>query len=407
MRVQATSGAGVKFANPLKGGKIECYYKGVTSITGPPSGDLEKSVEDEHRKLATCDEEFSTGNYGVTTCPKTEYDLVVRGQAGEVTGTRRCRKEGQVQKDERELRPLEHYGTFRADDGGLAVALGDTVLVGEDLKADKEEEVEEGSSEESDEEEGDGEGWVKKGAKGSVVEINEETGEIAVEFQEGKRWVKKADVNKLHPQPREQDTPVQRLVKQARLTRVEVLVLILYTGPMFVIYNGILRGFGTCGAVPEGVEFGSTEFREALNARTVEDRMAKAGHKFASTLHVLASAVKKLQTVSEAGQGTRVYRGLGGLDVREFLASVGFAEKSFMSTTESLEVALEYSGAKQGGVGTVLAMDLSEADKGASLQLFSQYPGESEMLFNACSYVVSARPCLDVLARAIAQKKPV
>ena len=89
------------------------------------------------------------------------------------------------------------------------------------------------------------------------------------------------------------------------------------------------------------------------------------------------------------------------------MASVGFAEKSFMSTTESLEVALEYSGAKQGGVGTVLAMDLSEADKGASLQLFSQYPGESEMLFNACSYVVSARPCLDVLARAIAQKKPV
>ena len=60
VRVQATSGAGVKFANPLKGGKIECYYKGVTSITGPPSGDLEKSVEDEHRKLATCDEEFST-----------------------------------------------------------------------------------------------------------------------------------------------------------------------------------------------------------------------------------------------------------------------------------------------------------------------------------------------------------
>merc|ERR1719238_1924807 len=62
-----------------------------------------------------------------------------------------------------------------------------------------------------------------------------------------------------------------------------------------------------------------------------------------------------------------------------------------MSTTESLEVALEYSGAKQGGVGTVLAMDLSEADKGASLQLFSQYPGESEMLFNACSYVEPLR----------------
>ena len=56
--------------------------------------------------------------------------------------------------------------------------------------------------------------------------------------------------------------------------------------------------------------------------------------------------------------------------------------------TKNMDVALEYSGAKQGKVGTVLAMDLSAADKGAALELFSQYPSEKETIFNACSYLV-------------------
>jgi len=136
--------------------------------------------------------------------------------------------------------------------------------------------------------------------------------------------------------------------------------------------------------VPDGAEFGSPEFWEAFKAETVDSRMKEAQHRFASTLHVLASAIKKLQMVSEEGQGTRVYRGLSGLDVRQFLVSLGFAEKGFMSATKSLEVALEYSGAKQGRAGTVLAMDLSAADKGAGLELFSQYPTEAEIVLNAC-----------------------
>merc|ERR1719210_1183559 len=57
-----------------------------------------------------------------------------------------------------------------------------------------------------------------------------------------------------------------------------------------------------------------------------------------------------------------------------------------MSTTKSLEVALEYSGAQKGN-GTVLAMEMSEVDQGAILQEFSQYPGEEETLWNACSYM--------------------
>ena len=79
---------------------------------------------------------------------------------------------------------------------------------------------------------------------------------------------------------------------------VEVVVIVLYTGPMFVLYNGILRDFGTCGAVPADVEFGSAEFWELLKKVDVSDRMTKAGHKFPTTLHVLASAIKKLQVRS-------------------------------------------------------------------------------------------------------------
>jgi hypothetical protein len=43
-----------------------------------------------------------------------------------------------------------------------------------------------------------------------------------------------------------------------------------------------------------------------------------------------------------------------GLDIRPFMTSKGFTESAFMSTTGSLEVALDYSGVKQGKAATVL-----------------------------------------------------
>ena len=80
-----------------------------------------------------------------------------------------------------------------------------------------------------------------------------------------------------------------------------------------MLYNGMLRGFGNCGEVEasEDVELGSPEFWKLLEKKTVADRMKKAGHKFSSTMHALASAIKKIQGIAEDGQGTRLYRGLG------------------------------------------------------------------------------------------------
>jgi hypothetical protein len=89
-----------------------------------------------------------------------------------------------------------------------------------------------------------------------------------------------------------------------------------------MLYNSMLRGFGNCGEVPasEDVELGSPEFWKLLGQKTVADRMKKAGHKFSSTMHALASGVKKIQGIAEEGQGTRLYRGLGKLLTQLFTA---------------------------------------------------------------------------------------
>ena len=112
--------------------------------------------------------------------------------------------------------------------------------------------------------------------------------------------------------------------------------------------------------------------------------MREAGHKFANTLHLIASFVKKLQGLSDDRQGTRLYRGLGGLDVRDFIIGKGFTERAFMSSTKSLQVALK---ATQGHVGTVLAMEVSAVDNGAEVVEFSQFPGEKETVWNSCCYM--------------------
>jgi hypothetical protein len=91
-----------------------------------------------------------------------------------------------------------------------------------------------------------------------------------------------------------------------------------------MLYNGMLRGFGNCGEVPdyEDVDLGSEEFWKLLGAKTVADRMKNAGHKFSSTMHALASAIKKIQGIAEDGQGTCLFRGLGKLTTQLFPTSL-------------------------------------------------------------------------------------
>jgi hypothetical protein len=52
-------------------------------------------------------------------------------------------------------------------------------------------------------------------------------------------------------------TPLQKKVKKAKLTRMEIIAIVLYSAACFMLYNGLLRGFGYCGEVPPDVEFTS------------------------------------------------------------------------------------------------------------------------------------------------------
>jgi ankyrin repeat protein len=201
------------------------------------------------------------------------------------------------------------------------------------------------------------------------------------------RWVPADQFYCLFPRPGARDTPSQRLVKLGRLRRCEVVALILYTGPMFVLYNAILRDVGFCGAAAADIEFASDEFLVQWKEKDIKSWVQLSGHKFTNTIHALASAIKKLQGLADKTLVTRLYRGLGGLDVGAFLKSCGFTDKAFMSTTKDRRMALEYSGVKSGLIGTVLCIETSTTNNGAVLVSFSQYPGEEETVWNACSFM--------------------
>ena len=68
---------------------------------------------------------------------------------------------------------------------------------------------------------------------------------------------------------------------------------------MHQLFNGILRDFCTFGVVLTDVEFGSDEFWKYVKAVDVKKRMRKVGQKFPTTLHVIASDIKKLQVTSD------------------------------------------------------------------------------------------------------------
>ena len=164
-------------------------------------------------------------------------------------------------------------------------------------------------------------------------------------------------------------------VKRAGLTPFEIIAIILYTGPMFQIYNGMLRGFGHCGVVEAGVA-----------PVTVQERCERAQNTYTSVIHCLVSGVKKLQQTGGRMRGW-LYRGLAGGQLPASFHWKGFAEWAFMSTTKSLKVAIEYSGASDGHGATVLRVEASDVDGAASVKEFSQYPGEEEYLWGVLSYV--------------------
>ena len=152
------------------------------------------------------------------------------------------------------------------------------------------------------------------------------------------------------------------LVEQVKLKDGEVATLRLYTGPMYMLYNAVMRKF------PEDV-------LERLEGNTYE-----------TTIFCIISGISKLSRATTLPRDRRVYRGLGGMLLpQSFWQSDkaglrGGIEWGLMSTTTNRDVAVNYSG-KDKNRGTVFEISVGRIDIGADLSWVSQYPGESEILF--------------------------
>ena len=154
---------------------------------------------------------------------------------------------------------------------------------------------------------------------------------------------------------------------EARLTRIEVIVVNLYTGPMFYVYNTILRKYPTS-------QYSALKSSDSL---------------FPTTIFVLMSAIQKLARVMVIAPGTVLYRGISGAMViptrfatPDSHGCVGMMEFGFLSTTTDLQVAVDYSGVKESRrYPKILKLVVGAVDRGADISLYSQYPGEQEYLW--------------------------
>ncbi len=161
----------------------------------------------------------------------------------------------------------------------------------------------------------------------------------------------------------------------AKLTREEVVAVVLYTGPMFEIYNCVLRQF----------------------PKSLYEELRGEGNPFTTTIHVLVSAVQKLASVAKVPDGLKLYRGLGAVsDLPSHFfkqhenGGKGITEWGFMSTTSDKNIAIFYT---QQGYKTratlpiVLEITAGAVDRGACIMEFSQYQQEVEYLWVPCSFV--------------------
>jgi len=163
----------------------------------------------------------------------------------------------------------------------------------------------------------------------------------------------------------EHDTKLMRL-GLAPVSDIEFVSARLYTGPMYLKYNAVLR------AAPNLSE-PLTEFASRLCL----------GNKYETTLHGISAAIQKLGSIQRSQS---LYRAPGGVLPDEFLRFDeynlrGGVEFAFISASADREVALAY--ATRSPAGIIFQINQPMADRGADLSWLSQYPHEQEVTFPA------------------------
>jgi hypothetical protein len=145
----------------------------------------------------------------------------------------------------------------------------------------------------------------------------------------------------------------------------EVLALYLYTGPLFVPMNSVLRR-------------SPSNILDLLRDNQSDQNM------LCTTIFCMVSALKKLSMRMEIPEDCKVYRGLGRKCLpRTFLTANGSpawrgaVERAFMSTTTDKNVAIEYT--KSGG--TVLEISVGRVQIGGDMSWISMVRLHSSHLY--------------------------
>ena len=138
-----------------------------------------------------------------------------------------------------------------------------------------------------------------------------------------------------------QEEQCRRLVWRSGLTAAELIMLRLWTGPMYIKYSQILRG---------GIK-----------------------GRFQTSLHALNSAILKISRVSPEGT---IYRGLSGRGITmQDLLNKAFLEKGSQSFTTDRAVAEKYAKfAGEGKPSYIITVRQGVIDKGADIGPISFYP---------------------------------
>ena len=143
----------------------------------------------------------------------------------------------------------------------------------------------------------------------------------------------------------------------------------LYTGPMYMKYNGVLRS-------KSKIEFLMKNAKDLCK-----------GNDYVTTIHACNSCVLKLSKLTKAG---KVWRGIKDATLpKEFwvpneMGVRGGIEYGFSSTTLDKSQAVAYATAMgtahEGDAMTIFEMQMGMVDRGADLTWLSQYPHEKEVL---------------------------
>jgi hypothetical protein len=207
---------------------LEDFYKGPEALIGTPNPNIEKGMKAEHCYRINAKEYFITPNYNVLTYPQLEWEFVVDPKEGEAyPHTPSDKSMWKPDQIWSKANPKGWKGERGRDPIRLEAFLDCTV-----------------------------------GSIGLHLYSSEEIVRLEV---------------------------ARREVKRAGLKRSEVTGLRLYTGPLYVLYNAVLRGF------PPG------------------DVESLRGNRYETSLFVIASGITKLSKVTGIPENRRLYRGLGGM----------------------------------------------------------------------------------------------